>query len=535
MITHHGEMERRLKAALTVSAVGCLLLILGFLLAASQILAFFFVLIVVLALSWPAHARIGLILCMTTYSASILLPFAKGRPLIWELAAAMTWSGLPVLYALRKQHPAAGTLFHRNKLLVLLPFCYCLVLLFLIKIHGVHFGNFTTAGAGGRRYAQQFVCAILPLLFISVVPGEKLIQRLFVIQGLLSFTYVGAELALNFGKGDTRYLLAFFDLTNDAVGFASNAISGGIQRFQSFYHFVIAMLGLILMWVPMASWFTMRRFWVIPLVLVTISTGLLSGHRYIIYGAGTLLLGSAWAQKFFNAGRVFWCALLGGILVGVAYLAAPALPDSAQRALTLLPGIDVRPHVEFDARATLEGRSELFRVAYDLIPTHLWVGRGFGMTQEAIDMLARADGVIVDTYTMYSGLGVFYNGTLGFMVNTGIPGTLVMMLFMIMGSILSFRVFGLLRKNEWDDCFSRLAGISATFYLSQMFTTIFLHGDADAVMRSLGMQTGLLLVMEYHLKQRISRTQEEALATVEPTETQSPSASPLIDIPSALR
>lgn len=528
-------MERRLKAALTVSAVGCLLLILGFLLAASQILAFFLVLLLVLALSWPAHARIGLILCMTTYSASVLLPFAKGRPLIWELAAAMTWSGLPVLYALRKQHPAAGILFHRNKLLILLPFCYCLVLLFLIKVHGVHFGNFTSAGAGGRRYAQQLVCAILPLLFISIVPGERLILRLFVIQGILSFTYVGAELALNFGKGETRYLLAFFELTNDAVGFASNAMSGGIQRFQSLYQVVIASLGLILMWVPMKAWFTGRRFWVIPLVLATISVGLLSGHRYIIYGAGTLLLGSAWAQRFFNVGRVFACTLICGMLVGMAYLVAPTLPDSAQRALTLLPGIEVRPHVAFDARATLEGRSDLFYVAYDMIPKHLWIGRGFGMTQEAIDMLGRADGVTVDVYTMYSGLGVFYNGTLGFLVNTGVPGTIVMMVFMIMGSALSFRVMSLLRKYRWNDSFSRLAGIAAAYYLSQMFTTIFLHGDADVVMRVLGMQTGLLLVMEYHLKQRILRAQEEALATVEPTETPSQSATPLIGFPAAQR
>lgn len=524
-------MERKLKSALIVSAAACLLLLIGFLLAASQLLAFFLVMIIVLALSWPAHAKIGLLVCMATYGASILLPFAKGRPLIWELSAAMAWSGLPVLYALRRQSSAAGMLFRQNKALILLPFCYCLVLLFLIKTYGVHFGNFSTVGAGGRRYAQQLVCAILPLLFISIVPGEKVIKRLFVVQAVLTFTYVGAELALNFGTGDIRYILVFFDITNDAMGFAATALSGGIQRFQSFYHLVIAIVGLVLMWIPMGSWLTVRRFWVVPLVLAVTSLGLLSGHRYVIYGVGTLLLGAAWSQRFFSATRLFWCVLIGATAVVTAYLVAPHLPDSAQRALTLLPGIDVRPHVEFDARATLEGRKELFKVAYDLIPTHLWVGRGFGMTQEAIDMLGRMDGVVIDTYTMYSGLGVFYNGVLGFMVNTGLPGTTIMLLFIGIGCFLSLRIMSLLRREQWDDSFSRLAGVSAAYYLGQAFTTIFLHGDAEYAMRIFGMQAGLLLVIEYHLKQRILSRQAEELETVEEIEKPVQSTSPLVAFP----
>ena len=517
MNSQAADIDNKLKVALAVVLGSATFIIIGLLLAVSQMLAAFLIMMVILAIVLPHHALISLFLVSMTIGSSFIIPFVKGRPLVWEAASALAWTGLPILYLLRRQNADAGNIFQNNKILLIAPFLYCIILIFLMRHHGVQSGSYGAEGAGLRRYSQQIICAVFPLLYISIMPSEKILKQLFVIQMWGTSTFFIGELSLNFLRGDLLYILAFLDITSDSFGFAVNAVSGGFRRFQSLHSFAIALVFLLMLRVPMKRWFALEGIWVLPTLVILVVSGLMSGHRYTLYTLGTVIIGVAWAQRFVTFMRFTFVFVLVGVGILFAYTFSTDLPDSIQRALTLLPNLEVSPQVAMDARGTLDGRSDIFKIGTDMIPDHYIIGRGFGMTQESIDILSRGM-VQGEEEKYYSGMGVFYNGTLGLLVNTGIIGAIIMIGFILLGCILALRVIGLVRRNHWDDSFSRFAGVIASYFLSQAFTTLFLHGDVEMIMRFFGANAGMLLVIEYHLKKRIVQEQqdEEAPQALQP-------------------
>lgn len=495
-----SAIESRYQFNLLVAyGVGVLALLLaGILLAANLYLVALMLVGVGWLVSLPYHAKLSAVLATATFSAAFILPFVPGRPFVWEAAALLGWSGMVVLIMLRRFPEDLRDTLRRNKWIFIGVIVYCLTLLFIMHMRGF---NLRVLGAGtamgGRLYLQQLICAIFPLLFAALRLEEKTLVRLLLIQWLLSATYFVSDFAFTFGGWATP-LLYFFELPADAINFEGQAYQFGIRRFQSFQNAGLGLMFFLLARYKLRDFFGRRGWWLLPLFLTVFAVSLLSGHRTIVfYMAGTLLM-LALAQKFFTARTLILAPLVGALALMLVYTQADHLPLAAQRAISFLPGIQVDPAAAADAAKTLEGRKWLRHAGMQLIPHYLWVGRGF--TRYADIHLAPLD---PDGVTAHVQQGVFYNGFVGLMVNTGLPGTVGMGLVILGGTLLALRVLKLVRALGPDLILCRIASILGGFWVVSVLFFLFLHGDAELALKSFALQLGTLIMAERLLLQRV--------------------------------
>ena len=90
------------------------------------------------------------------------------------------------------------------------------------------------------------------------------------------------------------------------------------------------------------------------------------------------------------------------------------------------------------------------------------------------------------------------------MINTGIFGTLFMLMFMLAGSRLAWSIVRHLRAHGCADNFARVSCIVAGLWLSNVLAFLFLHGDSEWAMKTFSLQAGVLLVCNYHLSKRLT-------------------------------
>jgi hypothetical protein len=146
------------------------------------------------------------------------------------------------------------------------------------------------------------------------------------------------------------------------------------------------------------------------------------------------LVGSLFAAQFFTEGlhRTKYLPILG---LGVVILACTAqpfterLPLAIQRSLTIFP-VNVDPIAARDAKATLEWRVEMWKLAVQDIPKYFWVGKGYainptdlylagesvrrGQTQDFIQALVAGD---------------YHNGPLSVQLPFGVFGSALILWF----------------------------------------------------------------------------------------------------------
>ncbi|MBK28598.1 MAG: hypothetical protein CMO77_07165 [Verrucomicrobiales bacterium] len=207
------------------------------------------------------------------------------------------------------------------------------------------------------------------------------------------------------------------------------------------------------------------------------------------------------AQRVYN----FRNLVIGGLMIAlglfVAYGFADRMPLAAQRAISVLPGVEVHRDAELDGSSTMETRRILREEGLKMIPHYLWIGRGFGQSGFG-DHSLQWDPTAI---TYHINQGRFFNGFIGLMVNTGLFGTLFMGLFLFMGSLIALRIIIHLRKHGVEDEFSRVCCIIASLWLANVVAFIALHGDSEYAMKTFSLQAGLLIACEYMLRNRFSR------------------------------
>lgn len=487
--------EKFIKVAVfgvvAVSAV-----IFAFILSISQGLVVFAILGGLWVATVPRHAELCMNVATATLVAGLLVPFLSGRPLVWEAMGLLGWSGVLFRLALRKYHPDFGKEFKRNIMILWGIGLYSFVLLFLMRRYGVGFGALGSADAGGKRYLTQIICGIFPLVYLILLPSEKTIASLFAWQCLLALSYLPPELILNYGSGGVRYLLLFFDASSDAWDFAAVGANMGMKRIQAFAIVASATTSLLLAFVPLRRFFTVRGLWLAVVAVGLTVVGGFSGHRYTLYTVATIYLVVGWVQRMY---RPIYLAILLPLLsvaVAVIYLLAPSLPESMQRSLTIFPYIHVGARAYMDAESGLDGRAQLLKYGYNMIPKYYLVGRGFGVSSD-MELTRKYDNI-----SSLASNGIFYNGTISLLVNTGLPGTISMMTVICFGFGLCWRTFALIRKYNYEDRFALTATVLGANYVSVAFSFVLLHGDSEAAMKSFCPQLGLIMVCYYRLRQR---------------------------------
>jgi hypothetical protein len=489
-------------------AVGALaLLFAAMLLAANQLLVALLLVGVFSLFTLPYHAQLSAIVATATFSSAFILPMVPGRPYVWETAALFGWTGVLLLTFLRRYPPDLMSTLRRNRWIFVGILVYCLTLLLIMQTRGFGLRVLGSGGGmmGGRLYLQQLICAIFPLLFCMIQMSEKMLVRLLMIQWLLSTTYFVSDFAFSFG-GVTDVLLAFFELPGDAANFEGQFLHFGIRRFQSFQNAGLGLVFLLLARYRLSDFFSGRRWWLLPVFVGIFGMSLLSGHRTIVfYITGTVAV-IAVAQRFFTARTLILAPLAGAVLLLVLYSQADRLPLSAQRAVSFLPGIQINAQAANDAAKTIHGRRMLRLVGAQMMPDYLWVGRGFAKYADIHLTVLDPDGV-----TPHVEQGVFYNGFIGLMVNTGLSGTVGMMLVILGGTALAWRVLKMVRRTQSEDTLIRAAAVLAGFWFTSVLFFLFFHGDAELALKSFALQLGTLIMAERLLIQRLTRP-ETALA-----------------------
>lgn len=466
----------------------------------------------------PYHAQIAVVMATATFASAVIVPGLPGRPFVWEAAAILGWTGVGITLALRKQAPESAYLIRRNWLLLVGGLSYCAVLIMLMYYRGVGVRVFGGSQMGGRIYLQQLACAIFPLLFALKPLTETQLLRLFTIQCLLSVTFIIADLSFSYGGDLLMPLLYVLELPVDGINFESQSMGMGIRRFQSLFFFSLATLSLLWTRRPLSDYFTRHGLWLWPLTLGLMGMGLLGGHRYLIYLLTFIVVISAWTQRFLTPVRVIGISLVAVLLFVAAAANIRNLPLAAQRALSIVPGLHVDRQAEDDGRNTLEGRRAIRQAGLEAARDHRWIGRGFG---KPINVDSR---FYHDRANAYVDMGIFYNGTVGLLVNTGLPGTATMFLFLFAGTVIVVRVLRHVRRYGAGDPFSRMCCILAATWIGQLTSFIFLHGDSEFAMRTFALQAAVLLLCDHHLRQRRLAFAKEVEAAKEETPIPAPAA-----------
>jgi hypothetical protein len=453
----------------------------------------------------PYHSTIAIWLAVSTFNAAFILPVLPGRPFVWEFAALLAWSGLVLTVSLRQYNPDFGKMLRQNRWVFVGIVGYCAVLLVTMAYRGVGLRILGGAQMGGRFYFQQIACAIFPLLFVLHPLKEKTLIRLFLLQCILSGTYLISDFAFAGAGagGKLSALLNFFELPGDAINFELQSLNFGLRRFQSLGIICQGFLFAVLVFYRLKDFYTRKGLYLIPMALIIVGLGLYSGHRWVIVINGLTLLFCFYTQRFFDLKNTVISVVFLGLVLFTAYGYADQMPLTVQRALSVLPGIDIDNQARADGASTLETRRLLRRAGWDMIPEYFWVGRGFGLSSQVdYSSLWEPTGV-----TAHINAGKFYNGVIGLMINTGVFGTFFMLLFMLAGSLLAWRVIRHLRKYGCDDSFSRICSLIACLWMANMIAFIFIHGDSEFAMKTFSFQAGLLMACHRLLQERLNPRQ----------------------------
>jgi hypothetical protein len=450
-------------------------------------------------ISLPYHSRISVYLSVAAFSSALIVPYFPGRPMMWEFAAFLGWSGVVVTLFMRQYARDAFQDIHRHRWIFIGILGYCLVLLSLMYFRGVGLRIMGSSQMGGRFYFQQLICAIFPLLFVLYRPSEKTLTRLLILQCLLSTTYVISDFVWSRAPKEIQFIMQFFELPGDAMGFEMKAQAFGIRRFQSLREMGQGFLFFLIIRYSMAQFFGRKGLFLLPLSLSVFMVGLLSGHRILVLTSVVVIFLCCYAQRFLSWKHIF-SGLAGlAILLGACYQFADRMPLAIQRGLSFLPGISIDYMAYDDGFGTLVTRRVLRQIGWEMMPEYFWLGRGFGV-ESLDDYSVRWDPTMIQ---LHINQGRFYNGVIGLMVNTGFFGTLFMMILIFSGTRLAWKNLQKLRILGCGDMFLRMSGLVSSFWILCVFTFIFLHGDSEYALKSFSLQTGVLIVVSYHLNARM--------------------------------
>jgi hypothetical protein len=479
--------------------IGVTALILGFFLAANLLT----IVLMVFGVAWlvllPYHAYVAFYLAMATFSSALILPLLPGRPYIWEFAALLAWTGVVMTVSLRRYQPDFPKIFRANRLLFWASACYCLVLVVTMFIRGFGLRILGSGLMGGRFYIQQLICAVFPLLFIMVRTDEKLLKRLFILQCLLTSTYLVSDFVFSIASSRLFVLLDFFELPNDALNFEMQNLRFGIRRFQSLAICGQGLIFFLLIFYSLKDFVSHKGVWLLPLITAVFGLSLLSGHRWVVLIVGMTLLFCGYAQRFFTTRNLIAAFFPGLLAMLFIYAYAERMPLAFQRSVSFLPGVRIESQAEIDASNTIMTRKALFLIGLDMIPDYFWVGRGFARYLD--DYSSALDPTTISAHVNQ---GAFYNGFIGLMINTGVFGTVFMLMFMLAGSKVAWNIVRHLRTYGCADNFARVCCIVAGLWLANVLAFLFLHGDGEWAMKTFSLQAGVLLVCHYHLAKRLT-------------------------------
>lgn len=470
-------------------------LVLGYHVARDIRTTLFIITMLFAVLTIQHHHPLSVAAAVIFFPSAFVLGFLPGRPFVWEVMPLLGIVGLVTTFALRREIRSPVRSFPGTRLGLWGAVGYCLVLLVLMNQRG--FGMRVMGGDefGGRFYLQQLLCATFPFIFLACIPSKESFIKLIVIGQLLSFSYLISDLLLQLNLLNVLgIIMLFIDFSTDSINFYQQSLAGGIQRFQSVGNFSYGIILLLLIYKRPSH--LVKSIWIPFVMLVLIGLATLGGHRSTIIKIIFIIAFWLFVHRVYRSPVAVITAIS---LLVVGYLSLVAwgdqLPAAMQRSFEFIPGVAVDPLVQRDADGTMAMRRLLRETGWRMIPDYLWLGAGFTFPSQ--DLTAR----YFDPTGFLSHLQsrTFYNGFIGLMVNTGLPGTFFMLLFMFGGSVNAWYITRTFMQGHRHDLFSRAAAMFAGVWFFNVLFFLFLHGDSEKAMKSFAFQFALLLIFTHYL------------------------------------
>jgi hypothetical protein len=421
-------------------------------------------------------------------NSSLLVPFVSGRPFFWEASLMLSISGLPLMFAMRRNAPEFGDRLREYRWVFIGLGAFFLVLVSLIKFRGFGLNVLGQGQVGGRAYVTQFLGLLFPILYLAVPTTPQMLVRVYAAHCLMSMSFLVSDFTLAAGgTGPLWMLLSFFGLSTDSLAFEVQSLEGGVRRFQSVAFVSRDLIYLMLVISPATRALSLSSVIRVLAILGLLGGSALGGHRMSMIIIPSVILLSSLAQRTLSMAKVVVSTLLLGVALLMTYQMARQMPHSAQRMLSVLPGIEIDPLASVDAENSTSGRASMRRIAFDIAPNFLWVGRGLGFVPDINHLYTHNE---IDQYGMLEqslDQGIFYAGIPSLLVNLGLPGLAGVFLFLGAVSLVALRNLRSIFRMGSQSTFDRLTCHVSSLWLVQLVTFMITTGEAGFFMQTFGL------------------------------------------------
>ncbi len=365
---------------------------------------------------------------LASFFSSLTIPGMPGGLNVFHLLAGFYIVVSVLGYCLRKE------LRQPWNLCLVLAMMFAINLGIIILVRGSGFRFMGDTNWGGLRYVDLYIS----LLFVLLARHTRLTEKewnvtMWMVLGCSLIPFVAEMLLLVSGGRIYQQYMFIRSNANTMLSLMAEQEGSELVRFQSANRLGVYALLLGLYFLCGER----RRKWVGGAFVTTgIALVGLSGHR-----SGFLdLLLVPWLAGFLWPGirkaTYIWVSIFAFALFMVPlYVFAKYLPVVFQRGVSILPGIQVSPVAQMDAKVTIEWRLDLWREALREVernPSYLLVGKG--LTYSGAEFEALGAGEYSEHYYWWAVItSTYHQGLISLLVCTGIPGMFLGLSFLGVG------------------------------------------------------------------------------------------------------
>ncbi len=304
------------------------------------------------------------------------------------------------------------------------------------------FGFYRLGGdmIGGMVYVQILLGFFFLMYLLGQRFSEKQIVRIFTVFVFCSFLPFLVQMAV-VKIPALMPMSDFFVFSKTRVSMALNdAVIGRSGRYETVVNF-----SYLLICIGSIFWVEKKRILGL-LALVGVLLLLLSGFRryallsLLVLGAVNIMLAKSRIRAAFLWVGIAVCMIL------MLYLTASHLPHNIQRAVAILPGIDVTYDAARSGQGSNEWRMEIYEYCLEDISNHLLLGKGMLKTLD--ETLFSLSYVMTHGKTPYYAFmaGNYHSGIFEQVLTFGVVGFLSFFLFCVVSMIRVWRHFT--RNND---------------------------------------------------------------------------------------
>jgi len=452
------NFDLRIIAFLLSLAAAAFALILGVSVGSGEYLMPTLVIVAFAAIFLISKPQVAVAGAIATFFSGVTLPGLPGQMKLFDVFA-LALIGIFILSATLRKAGRKQIPFSKLDWVVL---AFCAWILFVGFVRGLGFLAFGGDKIGGFLYIRLLLAAslVITLPRIGLPPGNW--RSVILIAGLLAPASLIADLLVMKGWGFT--LVRTFVQTGqseDVLETAEDSDPAGMNRLFSAGLAANGMLLALLCLVPMRKFFRPGGIFWVTLFASIFALSLLSGFRMMTFSLVAIAALALYFQKGFTAPRMATLFIAGCAGLLFVYLFASHLPNSAQRAISWLPGIQVSNIAMGDATQTVEWRLQVWHEALRYVPDYWLIGKGF--SYDKLDYIYALQSLDTTRWALVT--GSYHNGWLSMLLCTGVVGTILCLILLVAPMILHWKR----QRANWNNpFFQHIHGV----FLAALVTTV---------------------------------------------------------------